>query len=79
MNTQQNAQKILAKLFEETEFSGVDNYPVDINELQNDLKLNDVETKLAIEQLVSSGLISYRAIGNSMIQLTDKGKLSFKK
>ena len=77
MNTQQNAQKILAKLFEESEASGVDNYPVDINDLQSDLKLNDVETKLAIEQLVSSGLLYYRAIGNSMIQLTDKGKLSF--
>lgn len=79
MNTQQNVQKILAKLFEETEFSGLDNYPVDINDLQNDLKLNDVETKLAIEQLVISGLISQKAIGNSMIQLTNKGKLSFKK
>jgi len=79
MNTEQNAQKILEKLFEATKFSGVDNYPVDIIDLQNDLKLNDVETKLAIKQLESSGLISYRAIGNSMIQLTDKGKSSFNK
>lgn len=79
MNTQQNSQNILSKLIEETKFSGLDEYPVDIAELQDELKLNDVETKSAIELLVSRELVSYRAIGNSMIQLTDKGKPSLKK
>ena len=74
MNTQQNSQNILSKLIEETKFCGLDEYPVEIVELQDELKLNDVETKAAIEVLVSKGLVSYRAIGNSMIQLTDKGK-----
>jgi Mn-dependent DtxR family transcriptional regulator len=79
MNTQQNAQNILTKLFQETKLSGVDKYPVDISDLQDELKLSDVETKTAIELLVSKGLVSYRAVGNSMIELTDKGKSSAKK
>jgi predicted transcriptional regulator len=79
MNTQQNAQNILSKLFQETKFSGVDNYPVDISELQDDLKLDDAETKNAIELLVNKGLVSYRTLGNSMIELTDKGKSLVKK
>lgn len=79
MNTQQNSQNILSKLIEETKFSGLDEYPVDVVELQDELKLTDVETKSAIELLVSKGLVSYRAIGNSMIQLTDKGKSLLKK
>jgi predicted transcriptional regulator len=79
MNTQQNAQKILLKIFEETRSSGVNDYPVEINDIKDDLNLNDVETKTAIDLLVSKGLVNYRAISNSMIQLSDKGKLQFKK
>ncbi len=78
MNTQQNAKKILFQIFEETKFSGVDDYPIEIRAIQEELKLSDADIKTALDLLSLAEMVFYRAIDKSMIQLSEKGKLQFR-
>jgi len=62
-------KKFLDKLKEETKFSGLNQYPVEIIDLGKELGLTeDISLEIA-EYLVKSGIAEYKAIGNTMIQL----------
>lgn len=65
----ENKNKFLSKLKEETKFSGLNNYPVDILEHGQELGLTEAESLEIADNLVRSGLAEYKAIGNTMIQL----------
>ncbi len=65
----ENKNKFLSKLKEETKFSGLNNYPVDIFELGQELGLTEAESLEIADNLVRAGLAEYKAIGNTMIQL----------
>lgn len=59
----------LNKLKEETNLSGVPNYPLDIVSLGAELGLTKKTSIDVAEHLVKSGIAEYKALGNTMIQL----------
>ena len=72
MDAQQIAVNIIKILQRETRFSGLDFYPVDIKDIQNEIGVDDVAMNTALKLVTNQGLVRYRALDNSMIELTKR-------
>ena len=64
-----DVKKFFEKLKQETEFSGLNQYPVEIVELGKEIGLSEDISISVADYLVKSGKAEYKAIGNTMIQL----------
>jgi len=62
-------KNFLNKLKEETKFSGLNQYPIEITDLGKELGLTEEISLEIADYLVKSGIAEYKAIGNTMIQL----------
>ncbi len=68
-------QKILSYILVETNFSGLDFYPCGIDDIQKNIDADEMSIISAINKLFENEVLEFRGIGNSMVQLTIKGKL----
>ena len=63
---------ILNFLNEQTKFSGIFPYPVEIEYIQNELDISDIKLNIAISNLIKKNIVRYRFIGNTAIELVSK-------
>ena len=64
-----DVKKFLEKLKQETKFSGLNQYPVEIVELGKEIGLTEEISVNIANYLVKSGKAEFKVIGNTMIQL----------
>lgn len=69
MNTSDNSEKILLFIRKESQFSGIDNYPIEISSLKDEMNLTDIEIQDALQILLNKKIIVRKGIGGLMIQL----------
>jgi hypothetical protein len=68
-------KKIMLIVRTQTRESGIDFFPVEIQDIQNSIGVDDVSMHTAVKNLVRNGFIELKTISGSMIQFTIKGKM----